>query len=39
MELVLLEKVVDTHSEELGDNADVITMVESLNQVDAFPAS
>ena len=39
MELVFLEKIVDTHSEELGDDADVITMIESLDQVDAFPAS
>jgi len=37
VELVFLEKIVDTHSEEVGDDADVITMVESLDQVDAFP--
>jgi len=39
VKLVVLEKVIDTHAEELGDDADMITMVESLDQVDAFPAS
>jgi len=39
VKLVLLEKVVDAHSEKLGDDTNVITMVESLDQVDAFPAS
>ena len=39
MKVVLLEKVVDTHAEELGDDADMIAMVESLDQVDAFPVS
>lgn len=39
VKLVLLEKVIDTHAEELGDDTDVITMVKRLDQVDAFPAS
>src|SRR5258706_2757000 len=39
VKLIILEKVVDTHSEKLGDDADMITMVKSLDQVDAFPAS
>jgi hypothetical protein len=39
VKVVFLEKVIDTHAEELGDDADVITMVESLDQVYALPAS
>jgi hypothetical protein len=39
VKLVLLEKVVDTHAEELSDNTDMIAMVESLDQVDAFPVA
>jgi hypothetical protein len=31
VELVFLEKIVDTHAEEVGDDANVITMVESLD--------
>ena len=35
-EIVLLEKVVDAHPQKLGDEADVVPVVEPAQQVYAF---
>ena len=36
LELVLFQKVVHAHAEQLGDEADVVLVVEPVEEVDAF---
>ena len=36
--VVLLEKVVDTHAQQLGDETYVVPVVEPVQEVDAFAA-
>ena len=38
-EVLLLQEIVHTHAEKLGDQTDMVTMVKPCEQVDAFTKS